>query len=45
MKAYIIPAIEVSILNLTTVLCASGAPDLNKSGNTSEIGGGPIYGD
>ena len=34
MKAYTIPAIEVSILNLTTVLCASGGPDLGKGGTT-----------
>ena len=33
MKAYIIPTIEVSILNLTTVLCASG-PELGKGGTT-----------
>ncbi len=45
MKAYSIPAIEVSILNLTTVLCASGTPDLGKAGKTSELGGGTIYGD
>ena len=44
MKSYIIPTTEATDLALATILCAS-EPDLGKEGNTSDFGGGTMYGD
>ena len=44
MKSYIIPTTEATDLALATILCAS-EPDLDKQGNTSDLGNGSRYGD